>query len=109
MAVVFDFEDSEEFYKKLSETLKSGKEVEIRTKFTRPEDVPEGLSSSLGGKQFVSSTLAVSAGGFFTPGKSDSYTIDLVLLVTGIGAVIGGIFAGPLGAGIGAGVGVCVG
>lgn len=108
MTVVLNYEDSEEFYKNLNEILKTGEPVEIRTEFSNAKEVPSGLSSSFGGAPFLASSAAISGAMGFVHGAKDSYVVNWVIVIAGIGAVIGA-FAGPIGAVVGAGVGAIIG
>lgn len=108
MTVVLDYEDSEGFYKNLNEILKAGESVEIRTEFSNAKEVPSGLSSSFGGAPFLASSIAISSPMGFIHGAKDSYVVNWVIIIAGIGAAIGA-FSGPIGVAVGAGVGAIIG
>jgi hypothetical protein len=54
------------------------------------------------------SSIAISSPMGFVRGAKDSYVVNWVIIIAGVGAAIGA-FAGPIGAAVGAGVGAIIG
>lgn len=111
MPTALNFEDTDEFYSRLSDALKSGNEIEILTNFKTQKDVPDRLKSALGGKKFNTelTNLSSSVGSAYIAGASASFQINWVVLCGCSGAVIGAATGGPAGAAAGGAIGVCVG
>lgn len=111
MPTTLDFNDTDEFYSRLNDALKSGSEVEILTNFKTPKDVPDRLQSALGGKQFNTelNKLSASASSALIAGSASSFQINWVVLCGCAGAAIGAATGGPPGAVAGGVIGICIG
>ncbi len=111
MTVILNFEDTDDFYLRLINALKSGNEIEILTNFKTEKDVPDRLKSALGGSKFNSELIGLlgSIGTAHNSVASRSFKINWVVLCGCSGAAIGAATGGPAGAAAGGAIGICVG
>lgn len=114
------FEDTNAFYKKLADALKSGEKVVLITPFRSMDEVPDRLKKAFKLEEFRGNSWVNAATGMFVAGTLPSaatavglnYKPIVVLGSTVAGAAVGagvGAAAGGVGAGPGAGVGAIIG
>lgn len=114
------FKDTNAFYKRLADALKSGEKVILVTPFRSMDEVPDRLKKAFMLEEFKRDSWVNAATGMFVAGTLPSlatavglnYKPIVVLGATVAGAALGagvGFVAGGVGAGPGAGVGALIG
>ncbi len=114
------FEDTNAFYKRLADALKSGEKIILVTPFRSMDEVPDRLKKAFKLEEFQGNSWTNAATGRFVAGTLPSaatavglnYKPIVVLGSTVAGAAVGagvGVAAGGVGAGPGAGVGALIG
>jgi hypothetical protein len=107
------FSDTEEFYKELTEALKSGEEVEVITSYKRFSDLPHRLKQIFELHKYKSDTWVNVSTRAFIPNSVAPVGLNLKALIvlgsTATGAGVGAIFGAIPGAAIGAVIGLTSG
>lgn len=107
------FADTEEFYQKLLECLKSGTEIEIITDYKRFSDLPPRLKQIFELEYHRTGVWTNAVTGVFIPSSIAPVSLNLkaliVLASTAMGAGIGGFFGLIPGAIIGSAIGLAAG